>query len=100
MPVSPDETPVALKRRARRINRELAELYPTAHCTGYRHDNGDEEQCSWAPGRSLAPLNGRELKALATRHAEQTGHVVQIDQITRTLVGSSDPRDDADEREG
>jgi endonuclease-3 len=27
-----DETPLALKRRARRINRELAELYPTAHC--------------------------------------------------------------------
>jgi endonuclease-3 len=27
-----DESPVALKRRARRINRELAELYPDAHC--------------------------------------------------------------------
>jgi endonuclease-3 len=27
-----DETPLARKRRARRINRELAELYPTAHC--------------------------------------------------------------------
>ena len=26
------ETPLALKRRARRINRELAELYPDAHC--------------------------------------------------------------------
>ncbi|SHG10508.1 DNA-(apurinic or apyrimidinic site) lyase /endonuclease III [Jatrophihabitans endophyticus] len=26
------ETPLALTRRARRINRELAELYPTAHC--------------------------------------------------------------------
>lgn len=32
MPNSAAETPVALKRRARRINRELAELYPTAHC--------------------------------------------------------------------
>lgn len=27
-----DETPLARKRRARRINRELAELYPDAHC--------------------------------------------------------------------
>jgi endonuclease-3 len=27
-----EETPLALKRRARRINRELAALYPTAHC--------------------------------------------------------------------
>src|SRR4051794_2263871 len=27
-----DETPVGLKRRARRINRELAETYPDAHC--------------------------------------------------------------------
>jgi endonuclease-3 len=27
-----DESPVALTRRARRINRELAELYPDAHC--------------------------------------------------------------------
>ena len=26
------ESPLALKRRARRINRELAELYPDAHC--------------------------------------------------------------------
>ena len=31
MPVA-EETPLALTRRARRINRELAELYPTAHC--------------------------------------------------------------------
>jgi endonuclease III len=29
---SPAETPLALTRRARRINRELAELYPDAHC--------------------------------------------------------------------
>ena len=28
-----DESPVALTRRARRINRELAELYPDAHAT-------------------------------------------------------------------
>jgi endonuclease-3 len=28
----PDETPLALKRRARRINRDLAEMYPDAHC--------------------------------------------------------------------
>jgi endonuclease-3 len=27
-----DETPLALTRRARRINRELGELYPDAHC--------------------------------------------------------------------
>jgi endonuclease III len=27
-----EESPLALKRRARRINRELAEMYPTAHC--------------------------------------------------------------------
>jgi endonuclease-3 len=27
-----DESPLALTRRARRINRELAALYPTAHC--------------------------------------------------------------------
>jgi endonuclease-3 len=27
-----DESPLALTRRARRINRELAETYPTAHC--------------------------------------------------------------------
>jgi endonuclease-3 len=27
-----DESPTALKRRARRINRELGELYPDAHC--------------------------------------------------------------------
>jgi endonuclease III len=27
-----DESPLALTRRARRINRELGELYPTAHC--------------------------------------------------------------------
>ena len=27
-----EETPLALTRRARRINRELAELYPDAHC--------------------------------------------------------------------
>jgi endonuclease-3 len=27
-----EESPLALKRRARRINRELGELYPTAHC--------------------------------------------------------------------
>ena len=27
-----DESPLALTRRARRINRELAQLYPTAHC--------------------------------------------------------------------
>jgi endonuclease-3 len=27
-----DETPLGRKRRARRINRELAALYPTAHC--------------------------------------------------------------------
>jgi endonuclease III len=27
-----DETPLALTRRARRINRELAQLYPDAHC--------------------------------------------------------------------
>ncbi len=27
-----DESPLALTRRARRINRELAELYPDAHC--------------------------------------------------------------------
>jgi endonuclease-3 len=27
-----DETPTARKRRARRINRELAEVYPDAHC--------------------------------------------------------------------
>ncbi|MEJ7702731.1 MAG: hypothetical protein WKF47_03240 [Geodermatophilaceae bacterium] len=26
------ESPIALTRRARRINRELAELYPDAHC--------------------------------------------------------------------
>lgn len=31
MPSSP-ESPLALTRRARRINRELAELYPDAHC--------------------------------------------------------------------
>lgn len=29
---SAPETPLALTRRARRINRELAELYPDAHC--------------------------------------------------------------------
>ena len=28
----PEETPLARTRRARRINRELAELYPDAHC--------------------------------------------------------------------
>jgi endonuclease-3 len=27
-----EETPLALTRRARRINRELAETFPTAHC--------------------------------------------------------------------
>jgi len=27
-----EETPLALKRRARRINRELADYFPTAHC--------------------------------------------------------------------
>ena len=27
-----EESPLALKRRARRINRELAETFPTAHC--------------------------------------------------------------------
>jgi endonuclease-3 len=27
-----EETPLAMTRRARRINRELGELYPTAHC--------------------------------------------------------------------
>jgi endonuclease-3 len=27
-----EESPLALTRRARRINRELADLYPTAHC--------------------------------------------------------------------
>ena len=27
-----DESPVARPRRARRINRELADLYPDAHC--------------------------------------------------------------------
>ena len=27
-----EESPLALKRRARRINRELAEYFPTAHC--------------------------------------------------------------------
>ncbi len=32
MPTLTDETPLALTRRARRINRELAELYPDAHC--------------------------------------------------------------------
>ncbi len=31
MPLA-DETPLALTRRARRINRELAALYPDAHC--------------------------------------------------------------------
>ena len=31
MPAAP-ESPLALTRRARRINRELAELYPDAHC--------------------------------------------------------------------
>jgi endonuclease-3 len=30
-----DETPLALTRRARRINRELAETFPTAHCELY-----------------------------------------------------------------
>jgi endonuclease III len=30
--VPTEESPLALKRRARRINRELAEHYPTAHC--------------------------------------------------------------------
>jgi len=29
---APPESPLALTRRARRINRELAELYPDAHC--------------------------------------------------------------------
>ncbi len=29
---APSETPLALTRRARRITRELAELYPQAHC--------------------------------------------------------------------
>jgi endonuclease III len=29
---SNEETPIARTRRARRINRELGELYPTAHC--------------------------------------------------------------------
>jgi endonuclease-3 len=29
---STEETPLALTRRARRINRELAETFPTAHC--------------------------------------------------------------------
>jgi endonuclease-3 len=29
---SVEESPLALTRRARRINRELADLYPTAHC--------------------------------------------------------------------
>jgi endonuclease-3 len=29
---STEESPLALTRRARRINRELADLYPTAHC--------------------------------------------------------------------
>jgi len=28
----PEETPLALTRRARRINRELADIYPDAHC--------------------------------------------------------------------
>lgn len=32
VPVAADETPLALTRRARRINRELADVYPTAHC--------------------------------------------------------------------
>jgi endonuclease-3 len=32
VPVAAEESPLALTRRARRINRELAELYPTAHC--------------------------------------------------------------------
>lgn len=30
--VDPNETPLALTRRARRINRDLGELYPDAHC--------------------------------------------------------------------
>jgi len=30
--VQPEESSLALTRRARRINRELAQLYPTAHC--------------------------------------------------------------------
>jgi len=30
--VPTEESPLALKRRARRINRELAETFPTAHC--------------------------------------------------------------------
>jgi endonuclease-3 len=32
VPAAAEESPLALTRRARRINRELAELYPTAHC--------------------------------------------------------------------
>ena len=32
MPSDAPESPLALARRARRINRELAELYPDAHC--------------------------------------------------------------------
>ena len=32
MPSDAPESPLALTRRARRINRELAELYPDAHC--------------------------------------------------------------------
>jgi endonuclease-3 len=32
MPADATETPLALTRRARRINRELAKLYPDAHC--------------------------------------------------------------------
>jgi hypothetical protein len=32
MPTTPAETPLALTRRARRINKELAVVYPDAHC--------------------------------------------------------------------
>lgn len=65
---------------------------PVAACLGFAHDDGEVE-CNWRldpwPGSTM-----REMKADATRHVEATGHVVHIDQVTRTQVGSKDPRDD------
>lgn len=69
-----------------------AELYPTATCRGFACQGGEVE-CGWVPD-PWTPRSTRELKAAATRHVEATSHVVHIDQVTRTQVGSKDPRDD------
>jgi hypothetical protein len=70
-----------------------AEPHPAATCDGVMiGEHAIADPCGWQrPG--IFPMSGAELKREAIRHAEQTGHVVIIEQVTRTVISPADARD-------